>query len=470
MTRSTATLLAPALLISGCLSVREPYTPPEPANYSGDSWNVPSASQPLDPKELAQWWTVLNDPTLNELISKVAESNLDLRTAEAQVRKARAQRAQVIGSFMPSIAATGGAVRSRESRNVGPGVDATLYSAGFDASWEIDIFGAKRAQADTAMAELESVEESRRNVLVSVLAETALTYTDLRSLQRRQTITQSNLDAQRESLKITQAKEEAGAVTPLDTDRARTIVAQTEASLPELTSQIEQTMNRLAVLTGVPPGSLRDTLSTPSQLAAPPPQIAVGVPAEVLRRRPDVRLAERRLAAETYRIGVTRSELYPKLTLSGTIGLESLSPSTLLSKNSRMFGIGPGLHWNIFSGGRIRKEIEAQSAQQEIAMIDYERTILNALEEVENAITSFAQEQIRLSSLKTAEASAVDAMKLASARYEAGASDYLAVLDAQRTRLNAEDQSAISSGQVVLNLIRLYKALGGGWDPTPPLP
>jgi len=344
----------------------------------------------------------------------------------------------------------------------------TLYSTGLDASWEIDIFGGVQARIDSATSDFQAAEEGQRDVLVTVLAEVALNYVDLRTLQHRKSIAQGTLNAQKDYLEIIKAKEQAGSITLFDVDQAQSNVEKIQSQIPAFDQQINQVKNRLAILLGLPPGAINDELDQKKLLPVPSVRVAVGVPAQVLRRRPDVRGAERKLAAETYRIGVARAELYPKFTLSGTIGIESLSPSSLLNAGSMTFGLGPGVKWNIFAGGRIRQEIEVQNAVQEQALIQYERAILTALEEVENAITAYAQEQLRHRSLRAASQSASRVAERAVSLYEAGDTDYLNVLDAQRTLLGAEEQQAVSEGQITSNLIRLYKSLGGGWTPEAP--
>ena len=271
-----------------------------------------------------------------------------------------------------------------------------------------------------------------------------------------------NLENQEEALEIVRAQVTAGATSGLDLEQATSNVAATQAQLPSLHQNISRAQNRLSVLLGETPGSRAEELSKFRELPVPPIEIAVGVPAEVLRRRPDVRAAERQLAAETAQVGVTTAELYPKFMLNGSIGIDSLSISGAAYK------IGPEMSWRIFDGGRTRREIEIQNTVQEQALIAYEETILEALEDVENSMTDFAQEQVRLRWLRESSEAASQAAQLAASRYEAGASPFLEVLDAQRTSLSAEDTQAASEGQVVSNLIRLYKALGGGWTSIEP--
>jgi len=466
-------LLVACFLMSGCASVGEKYEKPKLPAAQVESWNGrlegAISSDDLDYEQLAHWWTTLGDDTLDSLIERAVKSNLDLRTADAQLKQARAQRNIAKSGHLPSVQADASIIQSQPSGNVAKMAEtSTLYSTGLDASWEIDVFGGVQARIDSTTSDFQAATEGQRDVLVTVLAEVALNYVDLRTLQHRRSIAQGTLNAQKDYLEIIKAKEQEGAITQFDVDQAQSNVEKIQSQIPAFDQQINQAQNRLAMLLGLPPGAIDDELDQKKYLPVPSVRVAVGVPAQVLRRRPDVRKAERKLAAETYRVGVAQAELYPKFTLSGTIGLESLSPSSLFNADSMTFGLGPGVKWNLFAGGRIRQEIEVQNAVQEQALIQYERTILTALEDVENAITAYAQEQLRHHSLKAASQSASRAAKLAASRYEAGDTDYLNVLDAQRTLLGTEEQQAISEGQIASNLIRLYKSLGGGWTPEAP--
>ena len=465
--RSFALLVA---VCGGCATVGPDYAPPDVATPGEWAGRLEGGLTPteLDPRTLSQWWKTLGDPILDSLIERAIAANLDLRTAEAQLRQARAQRAIADGTRFPTIEAGASALRAGSSANAGSGGTSELYSSSFDSVWELDLFGGRRRAVEAAEADFRVAQEARRDVLVSVLAEVAVNYVELRTFQSRLAVTEQNLANQEETLEIVRAQFEAGAVTELDLDRAVSNVESTRSELPRLNQSISRARNRLAVLIGQVPGSVDRELSQPRALPAPPVQIAVGIPAETLRRRPDVRRAERQLAAETARIGVATAELYPKFTLSGTIGLESLFLSSLTDSDSRTFGIGPGFRWNVFDGGRTRQKIEVQSAVQEQAMVQYEAGILGALEEVENAITAYTEEQLRYRSLNESAAAADRAANIAATRYEAGASSFLTVLDAQRSVLSAQDRRAASQGAIVSNLIRLYKSLGGGWTPEEP--
>ncbi|MGI9304558.1 MAG: efflux transporter outer membrane subunit [Gammaproteobacteria bacterium] len=456
-----------AVVLTACTTVGPDYEPPKEIDESPTQWTGELegglTAADLDPQTLTQWWKTLEDPTLNSLVERAIAANLDLRTAEAQLRQARAQRGVAGSAQFPTIDAAGSATRS------GTGSTTTeLYSTSFDAGWELDLFGGTRRAIEASDADLQAAQETRRDVLISVLAEVALNYAELRTFQSQLAVARENLRNQEESQAIVQAQFDAGAVTELDLSQATANVERTRSEIPQLEQNVDRAMNRLAVLIGQPPGSLHAELKAPQALPTPPVQVAVGVPAETLRRRPDVRVAERRLAAETARIGVATAELYPKFTLSGTIGLEALSLSNLTSSDSQTFRIGPGFRWNIFDGGRARQRIEVQDAVQEQAMIAYEASILKALEDVENAITAYTQEQLRYRSLNESAQAAERAATIAKTRYDAGASDFLTVLDSERTVLGAQSSRAASEGTIVSNLIRLYKALGGGWTPEEP--
>ena len=452
--------------LTGCSSVSEKYRKPESSAGDMPAWNgrldgAISAAD-LDPAILAEWWKTLEDPELNSLIDRAIAANLDLRTAQAQLRRARAERNIAQANRSPSVGVGGSATRSGTTEDA-----SSLYSASLDATWELDVFGGLARGVEAAEADLQAAEEVRRDVLVTVLAEVALNYADLRTLQRRRTIAQDNLESQQRYLSILMAQKQEGAATQLEVNRAEANVATTRSAIPSLEQQLSETKNRLAVLIGRNPGELNAELEAVSKLAVPQARVAVGVPAQVLRRRPDVRAAERRLAAETARVGVAVADLYPKFALKGSIGLESLSLESLFKTASGVFGFGPSAQWNAYDGGRTRERIEVQSALQEEALIDYDRAILTALEDVQNAVTAFTQEQLRNHSLEVAAKSEANAAKLATARYDAGVTDFLSVLDAQRSRLGAEDELARSNGAILSNLIRIYKALGGGWTPEP---
>ncbi len=300
------------------------------------------------------------------------------------------------------------------------------------------------------------------------MAEIALNYVEIRTQQGRLTVAEANRDSQSRTVELVRANVDAGETARLDLEQALTNLESTRSTIPSLEIGLIQAKNRLAVLLGLPPGAVDDELAERGSIPLAPPQVAIGVPADVLRRRPDIRRAERELAAATAKIGVATADLYPTLTLVGSVGLESLSAGDFLSSASRVFGVGPLLQWNLFDAGRIRNNIEIVGAQQEQALIAYEAAVLDALQDVENSIVAYGKEMVRRQSLVDGEQSARRALAIAEDQYKAGETDFLSVLDAQRSLLALQDQLAASNGQVTTNVISLFKALGGGWTPQAP--
>jgi NodT family efflux transporter outer membrane factor (OMF) lipoprotein len=418
----------------------------------------------MDHQALARWWTTLKDLTLSRLVNMAVAGNLSLKEAKARVREARARRAISKAAQFPTLDATGSASHSRSSGRTGGDRTVDLYRLGFDASWELDLFGGVRRSVEAAEADLEATQEALSDALVSLLAEVALNYIDVRSFQTRISVAEANLNAQEETCNITRWRYQAGLTTQLDVEQATYNLEQTRSQLPSLRTSLEQAKNRIAVLLGERPGALDSELEEHKPIPVTPLEVAVGVPADVLRRRPDVRKAERELAAQTARIGVAAADLYPKFSLAGSIGLEALSTGKALDRDSfRTSSIAPGITWPIFKAGAIISNIEVQSALQEQKLIRYRATVLTALEEVENALTAYAHQQLRRKSLKEASQAARRAVGLAQDQYSSGIVDFQLVLDAQRSLFSIEDQLAQSEREVTANLIALYKALGGGW-------
>jgi NodT family efflux transporter outer membrane factor (OMF) lipoprotein len=419
---------------------------------------------------VAEWWTTFRDPKLNSLIGRAIQSNYDLRIAEARLRQARAQRKVSASDFWPALDASGSYTRERVSENglqaVAPGVplENNLYQAGFDAAWEIDVFGGKRRALEAATADVGASQEDRSDTLVTLLAEVARNYVELRGLQQRLVITRDNIKSQQDALEVTQARFKGGVASELDVTQAAALLASTRSQLPALETSIKQTMHQLAVLLGQVPGALRAELSEDSPIPPTPPEVPVGLPSELLRRRPDIRRAERQLAATTARIGVQTGELFPKFSLTGSAGLSSLSASDWFTGGSKVWSMGPTVQWRIFDAGRIRANIRVENARQEEALAVYEKTVLTSLQDVENALVAYGQEQVRYRSLKEGAEADQRAVELANELYSKGLADFLNVLDAQRSLYLAQDQLVQSQKTVSQNLVALYKALGGGWE------
>jgi len=464
-------ILTATLLITGC-TVGPDYQKPTPA-VPGDWTEKGSAVDPAVSRVtnqaavVAEWWKTFGDDELTSLVERAAATNLDLRLAESRIREARGLRGVSAGALLPAANAGAGYSRNRFSENVplpGAGTQANFYQAGFDASWEIDVFGGIRRGIEAADAEVDATIEARRDVLVTLLSEVARNYIEVRGLQARIDIARRNLDAQKKTLELTQARLQAGRAAELDVVRAQAQVSSTASQIPLLESQRIQATHRLAVLLGREPGSLREELIATDRIPPPPPEVPVGLPSELLRRRPDLRRAERELAAATARIGVATAELYPKFSLTGVFGLDSVNASDFVKWGSRAWSVGPTIQWSILQGGRIRAQIEVENARQEQAVIVYERSILVALQEVEDALIAYAKEQAHRAELSEAVAANVKAVDLANQRYTQGLVDFLSVLDAQRSLYVSQDALLQSERRISEDLVALYKALGGGWD------
>jgi multidrug efflux system outer membrane protein len=453
------------LILAGCATVGPDYIPPD-TTVSKD-WHTPLKggliAEGMDLQALSSWWSRLEDPELSDLIERSVKGNLDVKDARARIREARARRGIARADLFPTLDATGSATWSHTSEDTGTGETRDFYAAGFDAGWELDLFGGTQRSVEAANADLDAAQENLYDVLVSLTAEVALNYIEVRIYQKRLAATKANLEIQQETYCLIQSRYQAGLDDELAVHQARSSLESTRSQIPTLRTGLEEAMNRIAVLLGVQPGALHKQLENYKSVPVVPLKVAVGVPADVLRRRPDVRKAERELAAQTARIGVAIAELYPKFTLIGSIGLEALSLGNLITAGSRTFSIGPRITWPIFNAGSIRANIEIQSAIQEQTMIQYESAILSALEDVENALVAYVEEQIRRTSLEEAVDAAKKALDLAQFKYQTGLIDFITVLDAQRSLLTYEDQLVQSSGTVTSNLVRLYKALGGGW-------
>jgi len=429
------------------------------------------------PEELARWWSTFDDPLLNSLVERAVEANLDLRVAAARIRGARAALAGVEAAAWPTVDVAGSYSRNRASENavglssqgaVGaprPGADLeqNFYQTGFDAAWEIDLFGGTRRRVEAATANLEALIEERRDVLVSLVGELARSYIDLRALQRRLALAEENLRVQQETARLNKIRFDAGLASELDVAQAEGQAHLTAAQIPALESALKQIRYSLELLLGGRPGLLRDELAAPAPIPALPPTAHVGLPVELLRRRPDIRRAERQLAAATAQIGVATASLYPKFSLTGTFGLQSISASDWVAGGSRFWSIGPTLAWPVFDAGKIRAEIEIRNAQQEQALRSYEKSVLTGLAEVESALVSYRNEQTRYRSLLGAVAANRRAVEIANEQYRQGLIGFLAVLDGERTLFAGEDDLVQSEANMASNLVALYKALGGGW-------
>lgn len=441
------------------------------------------ATRPSSAPPIVRWWTVFGDSQLDNLIERAVRGNIDLRRAQARVREARAQRDVVGADQYPEVDVSGsyshsrtpfgafGSVAGSSPSSVGTGANVggfsgefDFYRIGFDASWEVDVFGGVRRNIEAARADLAAANEDRRDVMVTLLGDVARYYINLRGYQRQLAIAKRNLASQRETMDLTRTLLQIGRGTELDLSRAQAQVSTTEAQIPTLEAAIRQAMHQLSVLVGMNPMALADELSAEKQIPVPPAETAVGVPTQLLRRRPDIRRAERQLAAATARVGVAVADLYPRFSLTGSFGTEDNRPKNLFNWASRFYSIGPAVSWPIFDAGRIRSTIRVRSAQQEQALAVYESAVLNAQRDVENALVAYAKEETRRRTLVSAVDANRRAVELARQLNEAGRAPFLDVLQAQRDLLSTEDALVQSERTVSTNLVALYKALGGGWE------
>jgi multidrug efflux system outer membrane protein len=468
--------------VVGCM-VGPDYRPPAmklPTHWDGNDQQIKQAESQQDKTDLATWWQAFDDPLLNAVIAEALSSNLDEKIALARIREERAYVVISRAGLLPSIDTSDSYTRQRYSANTPFGFfpqllprDENIYEAGFDANWELDVFGGIRRGVEASKADLAASIENARDVRVTLLAETARDYVAVRALERRLQIAKANLRDQSDSLKLAQARFEQGFAPELDVFQARSLLETTEAQVPELESELAQTVHRIGVLLGREPDALQAELSdmAPIPGIADPDAIAVripaGLPSDLLRRRPDIRAAEREIAAATARVGVATADLFPKFSITGTAALESISAGDFFFGTSRMWQVGPTMTWPIFEGGRIRANIEVHNAQEEQALLSYRKTVLVALAEVEDALVAYAKERTRHQALAASAEDFKRSQLLALDRYEEGYDTYLDVLEAQRSLYNAQDSLAQSDQQIIDDLIAIYKALGGGWQTDP---
>jgi multidrug efflux system outer membrane protein len=442
-----------------------------------DAPRVTSNIAPID-----AWWTTFGDTQLAKLTERAVTNNLDVRVAEERVRQARAQRRVVRADFFPQLNVSGRYTRARTSVNgvsasssmpgatmpATSGVSTTPYSlwqAGLDASWEIDLFGRVRRNVEAASADIEAESESRNGVLLSVTSDVVRNYIELRGAQREIQIAQENLQAQQHSVAIARTRYEAGLTTELDVAQAESQAADTAANIPQLESTMRARIHGLAILLGEQPTALTAELQVTQPIPNGPDIVPVGVPADILRRRPDVREAERSLAAATARSASVSSELWPRLLLTGQGGLLSRDLDNFVASNSIFYSVGPTLSWPIFDGGRVRGRVDVQDAIASQARATYARVVLDALRDVQDALVELANERRRRESLDASVQASERSLKISNELYTQGLTTFLNVIEAQRAFFTAQSQLAMSDQQAAVDLVQLYRALGGGWQP-----
>lgn len=451
-----------AMLMAGC-AVGPDYEAPE--IDMPDQWHQQLTETFTDSNDISgTWWTQLDEPVLNDLIQQACDNNPTLESAYYSLLQARYMKDYTSGQYEPSVDAVGSYSRTRSSDNglmPMPTNPYNMHVIGFDAGWEIDLFGRIQRAVESAQASYEAEAENYYDTLVSLQAEVAAAYVELRTVQIRIQFAMGNVDSQEGMLKLAQSRFEAELVPRLDVAQAQVNVSNTRSAIPTLRSMEKAAINRLSVLLGQHPGQLYEQLSDVSDIPQLTEAIAVRMPAELLRDRPDIRRAERQLAAQVAKEGVATADLYPSFSLTGTIGFEAMDFADLTESRSRYYSFGPSFRWNILNGNRIRNQIKVEQARSGQLYAQYRSVVLMALEEVENSITDYIHESQRMDQLQQSVTAAQEAAGLAADQYKNGLTNFQNVLDAQRTLLTQEDKLAQSRGQVVQDYIRIQKALGG---------
>jgi len=473
--------LATLVLLVGC-TVGPNFVPPDPqlpeTSFYGDSRSRGvRLPEPTDPT----WWAVFHDPILTDLERRVAAENLDVQTATIRLAESRFQRGVAAAAEFPSVNGDAKYQRELYSKNgvisllsgllpsTGGGIyPINEYNVGFDASWELDLWGHVRRQIEAADAQVDQAAEQRRDALVSSLAELARDYIELRGVQTQIRIANDNWHVDQNILQLTRERQLKGLGTGLDVENAAAQVEGVRAQIPTLEQQESQYINALSLLLNQPPGALRPELGRPKSVPPAPARVPVGIPSELARRRPDIRAAEAQLHAATADIGVAVASFYPTVQLNGTVGFDALELKKLWQVSSLQYMAGPSVSLPIFAGGRLKSTLELRKSQQQEAAILYQKTVLQAWHDVVNALVAYRLEQRRRTRLRLQANHSRQALTLARDRYNDGVVEFLAVLDAERTLLQAEQQYATSTTNVSLNLVQLFKALGGGWEQTFP--
>jgi NodT family efflux transporter outer membrane factor (OMF) lipoprotein len=471
-------LIASILILSGCAMVGPDYVrpkAPEPEKWL-DSGNPKIKSQE---GKFSDWWTVFNDPVLNELVQAAYQQNLTLQIAGLRIYEARAQLGIAFGFQFPQTQqGLGSGSLNQISKNApnSAGADRyySNYDIGLDAAWELDVWGKFRRAVQTGVANLEASIADYDDILVSLTAEVARTYVDMRTAEEGLAVARQNVEIQKRSLEIADVRFKAGAVTELDVTQARALLKSTESTIPGYETNIRRAKNALAILLGKLPGEIDAMLGGPGLIPQVPAEVAVGIPAELLRRRPDIRFAERQLAAQSAQIGFAKADLYPHFSLFGTLGFQTASHTDFRSNNSQFsdlfkkdsitYSTGGGFNWDLFNYGRITNQVRVEDARFQELAVNYEDTVIRAAREVEDAMVGFLNSQDAVFYLADAVKASKRSVELSMIQYREGLVDFQRVLDTQRGLTTQQDNLVFTAGSVGTNLVGLYRALGGGWE------
>ncbi|MFQ5993151.1 MAG: efflux transporter outer membrane subunit, partial [Nitrospiraceae bacterium] len=467
--KSFAGLIAVTLLVTACTTVGPDYV--KPGADVADQWiDVDDPRVKADPVQYRDWWTVFNDPVLDFLVATAYKQNLTLRAAGVRILQARAVLGLSVANQYPEQEVRASYTRVTLSENTSPTgsppgeTDFNVYQLGFDASWELDFWGRFRRGVESSNADLGASIANYDDILVSLVAEVAATYVQIRTFEERLKFARANVKVQERSFRIADVRFRNGAVTELDVQEAKGSLRNTQALIPELERGLRQAQNALSVLLGMPPQDLRDILGGPMRIPTAPPDVAVGVPAELLRRRPDIRRAEREAAAQSAQIGVAVADLYPRLSILGTIGISSSDFAEFFTTGSVTGFGGPSVVWPVFNYGRFRNNIRVQDGLFQELVVDYQNTVLKAAQEVEDGLVGFLRNQEAVGFLTDAVKATKRSVDLSLIQYREGTVDFNRVLDAQTRLVEQQDRLAETTGDISLSLVATYKALGGGWE------
>jgi outer membrane protein, multidrug efflux system len=456
--------LSVALVLAGCSTLRAPVAPTLGGVQAPSAWaEAPATAARRDASDLAAWWRRFGDPALDALIADALSANTDIAQSQATLRQARALADVQSAQLLPALGGSASAQRSKSASLPA----SNNFRAGLDASWEVDLFGGQRSAANASTLDAQASAASLGDVQVSVAAEVALAYLSLRSSELREDIAQRNLASQQETLQITQWRVQAGLATSLDAEQARAAVEQTRAQLPLLQKAAAQSRHQLALLTGRTAGQL--VLNRSAALPNAPADLALAFPADTLRQRADVRASQSRVEAAAQRIVQADAARMPSLSLSGSLGLSALTLSGLTGGGAGVASLLASVSLPIFDGGAGKAQVSAQQAAFDAATAAYRASVLTALKDVEDALVALQRDRERLATLQQAADAAGNAALLATQRYSSGLIDFQTVLDTQRSQLSAQDSVAGADSDVAADHVRLYKALGGGWQPEPTL-
>jgi len=461
-----------ALTLAGCTTLGPDFVRPQVPTVP--DWQTTDDALSGKPADLAEWWKLFNDPVLDTLINTAYQQNLPLQIAGLRILEARAQLGIAVGNRYPQVQQASGSASavelSKNSPNFSPAADNefTAYQAGFDATWELDFWGRFSRGIEASEATLSASVADYDNALVSLTAEVARTYITIRTLEERLALARANIVLQQESLRVARVRFDNGATTELDVQQAMSNLADTQALVPVLLGSLRQANNGLSVLLGMPPSDLTQMLGA-GTIPVAPIQIAAGVPADLLRRRPDVQVAELQAASRSALVGVAETDLYPSFSLLGSIGYQSSdtgssSASDLFDSDSLFFSAGPAFRWNILNYGRIKNNVRVQDARLQQTLVNYRNTVLTAYREVEDAMVAFVQSQQESSFRATSAQAAMRSTEIANIQYREGSVDFQRVIDTERFLVAQQDQWTNTRGNIALNLIAVYKALGGGWE------